>query len=204
MTESSGGEGPRVHAGDMGAHRATVGEPTDELSVNVPPTKPEALENARAAERAREPEEVFVAEPPVPDDRVGEQDTGEYRSARMDEQGRAKSHEHDAETMIVSHAPGGGSTRHAGTRADHHRAGDTTEADEARVRTEIVETRERVGETVEALTAKTDVKARLKEAAPANLHEAAEEVKKRPKLLVAAAGVVAALVIRKLLRRGRK
>jgi hypothetical protein len=58
------------HAGDVGARRTTVGMPTDHESVNVPPTRPGAAENALKAEAARQEHETFIPEPPMADDRT--------------------------------------------------------------------------------------------------------------------------------------
>ncbi|MFI6602459.1 hypothetical protein ACIBHX_39930 [Nonomuraea sp. NPDC050536] len=55
-------------AGDVGARRATVGAPTDTESVNVPLTRPGAVENALEAEQEHRPHETFVPEPPISDE----------------------------------------------------------------------------------------------------------------------------------------
>ncbi|MEU6715286.1 DUF3618 domain-containing protein [Nonomuraea sp. NPDC046802] len=59
-----------MHAGDVGARRTTVGTPTGGDSINVPPTRPGAADNARKAEAARRAHETFAPEPPVPDERT--------------------------------------------------------------------------------------------------------------------------------------
>ncbi|MEV5889230.1 DUF3618 domain-containing protein [Nonomuraea fuscirosea] len=57
------------HAGNVGARRATVGTPTEHESINVPPTRPGAAENAHRAEMARQEHETFIPETPIPDER---------------------------------------------------------------------------------------------------------------------------------------
>ncbi|MFC4014515.1 DUF3618 domain-containing protein [Nonomuraea purpurea] len=59
-----------MHAGDVGARRTTVGTPTEGDSINVPPTRPGAADNARRAEAARRAHETFAPEPPVPAERT--------------------------------------------------------------------------------------------------------------------------------------
>ncbi|MCA2220615.1 DUF3618 domain-containing protein [Nonomuraea aurantiaca] len=74
------------HAGDVGARRTTVGMPTDHESVNVPPTRPGAAENATKAEAARQEHETFIPEPPLVDDRTeaAEAREGETESLRAE------------------------------------------------------------------------------------------------------------------------
>ena len=83
----------------MGARRATVGEPTDSESINVPVTRPGAAENAHKAERAREGHETFIPEAPQRDDR-----TDAVRSRAVEEESlqdgesrHEKRHEPDGE-----------------------------------------------------------------------------------------------------------
>jgi len=75
-------------------------------------------------------------------------------------------------------------------------------ADPDQLRGEIAEAREELGETVEALVAKVDVKARAKEKveeqkaqAQEKVEEATEQVKERPVPVAAIAGGVVALVV---------
>ena len=67
---------------------------------------------------------------------------------------------------------------------------------------EIERTRQRLGETVEALAAKTDVKARAQEKAnqlttrlKGKANQAREQIKKRPMPVAASAGAVVAVVM---------
>jgi hypothetical protein len=69
------------------------------------------------------------------------------------------------------------------------------------LREEIRHTRADLGETVQALAAKADVKARMKESAAhtkdrvrESLHEAVESVRRRPAPWLAAAAAAAALI----------
>ncbi|GAA1740822.1 DUF3618 domain-containing protein [Nonomuraea bangladeshensis] len=140
------------HAGDVGAHRATVGAPTEPESVNVPPTRPGATENARRAEAAREGHETFIPEGPIRDERAEA-----VESLRTEE--RSMREVHRAE-------------RAHGTR---RRADDEDEDDgRAAVRRDIEETREQLGRTVSALADKADVKSRASHAAEVAKDRAAE------------------------------
>ena len=163
MSETNPGHADRVHAGDVGARRATVGTPTDRESVNVPPTRPGAAENAHEDEIRRRPEETFIPETPEPDDR-----TDAVRSRAVEEEslrggapvsgsGPATSYRKDGHTQD-------------GHRKDGHRSGD----EEAQLRESIEEPRRELGETVSALAHKADVKARAAEAAESAKHRAAE------------------------------
>ena len=68
----------------------------------------------------------------------------------------------------------------------------TTSADDQQeLEKEIEQTRERLGETVEALTAKVDVKARAQE----KLGQAGQQIRKRPIPAAATAGVIGVLVL---------
>jgi hypothetical protein len=205
------------HAGNVGAHRATVGTPTERESINVPPTREGAAENARQAEVAREGHETFVPEAPVQDER-----TEAVENLRPEEESlrgtRTGDRTRDDQT----------GTR-TGTRRESRksrRRGERGEDDDegGDVRRDIEETRRELGETVSALAAKTDVKARAGHAAEVARSRAAgaaetvkgkasqvagkvrgaapEQVKarKRPMLLVMAAGAVTALVVRRMMQ----
>jgi hypothetical protein len=83
--------------------------------------------------------------------------------------------------------------------------------DPDQLRGEIAEAREELGETVEALVAKTDVKGRAKDKvddqkarARAKLNELTEQVKDKPTPVAAAVGGVGALLLLVLLRRRRR
>ncbi|WP_221762175.1 DUF3618 domain-containing protein [Nonomuraea sp. WAC 01424] len=215
------------HAGDVGARRATVGTPTERESINVPPTRPGAAENARKAELARQAHETFIPEVPAPDDRT---EMVEDRAAEE----RAFA-ERAAEERAASGRHGKGDHRgHRGHR-DHE--------EEDEVRRNIKETRNELGDTVSALAAKTDIKSRaaeaagaakgkvaeatgvakgkaaeaagtakgmasevagkVREATPDQVKDAATEARKRPVLLLAVAGAVIAVVVRRLRKRNR-
>jgi cobalamin biosynthesis protein CobT len=83
--------------------------------------------------------------------------------------------------------------------------------DPDQLRGEIAEAREELGETVEALAAKADVKGRAKDKvyeqkarARAKLNEVTEQVKKKPAPVAAVVGGVGALLLLVLLRRRRR
>jgi cobalamin biosynthesis protein CobT len=83
--------------------------------------------------------------------------------------------------------------------------------DPDQLRGEIAEAREELGETVEALAAKADVKGRAKDKvyeqkarARAKLEEVTEQVKKKPAPVAAVVGGVGALLLLVLLRRRRR
>ncbi|MBB5784644.1 DUF3618 domain-containing protein [Nonomuraea jabiensis] len=194
------------YAGNVGARRATVGTPTERESINVPPTRPGAAENARRVEEERTAHETFAPEPIIPDERAQalEREWAEAESPR---------HHH-----------------HSGARHTPGTAGGTGHQEESNVRKEIQETRRELGETVGALAAKADVKARaahvaetakdraadvagsvkekatemagkVREGTPHQVKDAAGQARKRPMLLVAAAGAVTAFVVRRMMQR---
>jgi Protein of unknown function (DUF3618) len=72
-------------------------------------------------------------------------------------------------------------------------AGIAGSRDPAELRSEIEQTREALGGTVEALATKTDVKAQLR--------EKVQDAKENPRALAIAGAVVVALLARRLLRR---
>jgi len=67
----------------------------------------------------------------------------------------------------------------------------------AEIRAEIDETREELGDTVEALAEKTDLKTQAK----AKFEDARARVERNPKPVATAGGLVALLVLWRLLRR---
>ncbi|MEU4577509.1 DUF3618 domain-containing protein [Nonomuraea sp. NPDC023979] len=137
MSETDPGRSDQ-HAGTVGARRATVGTPTDAESINVPPTRPGAAENAHEAELAREEHETFIPEPPQADDR-----TDAVRSRATEEESLT----------------GGRAAKRSGS--EHRTQGDDADA----VREDIRQTRRELGETVSALARKADVKSRAADAA---------------------------------------
>ncbi|MEW9549156.1 DUF3618 domain-containing protein [Nonomuraea sp. NPDC050783] len=169
MSETNPGYSEQ-HAGDIGAHRATVGTPTEPESVNVPATRPGAAENARREEASRKGHETFVPQPPIEDDRTDAVDSRRTEERSMEGTNRTDT-------------PGGTSTRTGTTReggtAPARRTtgdGDDDEDDAARraVRRDIEETRAELGRTVSALAGKADVKARASHAAETAKERAAE------------------------------
>ncbi|MET7329103.1 DUF3618 domain-containing protein [Nonomuraea sp. NPDC005650] len=220
MSETDPGH-PGQHAGDVGARRAMVGTPTERESINVPPTRPGAAENARRVEEERMAHETFPPEAPF---------DKEQTEALEREWAEAESPRHHRGGTRQAHGTTGRGTKHR---------------EEGDVRKEIEETRRELGDTVSALAAKTDVKARaahaaeaakdraagmagsardraagmagsvkekasemagkVREGTPHQVKDAAGQVRKGPVLLVAAAGAVTAFVIRRMmLRRHRR
>jgi uncharacterized protein YjbJ (UPF0337 family) len=151
MSEMNPGRTDKQHAGTMGARRAVVGEPTDNESINVPPTRPGAAENAHEAERAREGHETFVPEAPQRDDR-----TDAVRSRAVEEESLQGGEPRHGERP----GPDGETPRH---RPDGERRHGGQDAED--VRQDIRQTRQELGETVHALAHKADVKSRAGEAA---------------------------------------
>jgi hypothetical protein len=148
MSEMNPGRTDKQHAGTVGARRAAVGEPIDHESINVPPTRPGAAENAHEAERAREGHETFVPEAPQRDDR-----TDAVRSRAVEEESLQ-----------------GGEPRHEQHPSDerherHHSQDGAIQQGADDVRQDIRQTRQELGETVHALAQKADVKSRAGEAA---------------------------------------
>ncbi|MGI5288852.1 DUF3618 domain-containing protein [Nonomuraea polychroma] len=191
MSETDPGYDREHHAGDVGARRARVGTPTERESINVPPTRPGAEENARRAEEAREEHETFIPETPIRDER-----SEATESLRTEEESLQGTH------------------------------GNPDDEEEGDVRKDIKETRQDLGETVGALADKADLKGRAGNAAETAKDKAAEaaetvktkaadaadtvkstatdaagEAKKRPMLLIAAAGAVVAFMVRRIVRR---
>ncbi|MEU4512429.1 DUF3618 domain-containing protein [Nonomuraea wenchangensis] len=147
------------HAGDVGAHRATVGAPTEPESINVPLTRPGATENARRAEAEREGHETFIPEAPIRDERAEA-----VESLRTEERSMR-------EVSRTEHGAG----RERGAHGTRRRAADEDDDDgRAAVRRDIEETREQLGRTVSALADKADVKSRASHAAEVAKGRAAE------------------------------
>ncbi|MFI7447517.1 DUF3618 domain-containing protein [Nonomuraea sp. NPDC049714] len=153
MSEMNPGRTDKQHAGTVGARRAAVGEPIDHESINVPPTRPGAAENAHEAERAREGHETFVPEAPQRDDR-----TDAVRSRAVEEEslqgGEPRHEQHPSDE------------RHSRERHERRHSQDGARQQDADdVRQDIRQTRQELGETVHALAQKADVKSRAGEAA---------------------------------------
>jgi len=190
MSEMNPGYADDQHAGDVGARRATVGTPTDHESVNVPPTRPGAAENAQEAEAARQADETFIPEPPQVDDRT---DAVKSRAVEEDSLSGGTPEHMPEETnperaataqptpptrpthSTRSTQPATSSREPAGHPHGRHgrETADGDEDDEGRVRRDIEEARRELGETVEALAHKVDVKSRAAEAAESAKEKAA-------------------------------
>ena len=67
----------------------------------------------------------------------------------------------------------------------------TAPDDQQELEKEIEQTREQLGETVDALAAKVDVKTRAQD----KLGQAGQQIRKRPVLAAATAGLIGALVL---------
>ncbi|WP_188187697.1 DUF3618 domain-containing protein [Nonomuraea sp. SYSU D8015] len=183
------------HAGDVGARRATVGTPTERESINVPPTRPGAAENARQAEAAREEHETFIPEAPIRDERseAAESLRTEEESLRGARGSHGEGEDDDVRKNIsqtreqlgetVSELAGKADVKGRATSAAETAKGKATEA----------------AEMVKGKT--SEVADKVSEATPDRVKDAAEEAKKRPVLLIAAAGAVAAFVVRRMMRR---
>ncbi|MFC4113867.1 DUF3618 domain-containing protein [Nonomuraea zeae] len=205
------------HAGDVGARRATVGTPTEHESINVPPTRPGAAENARRAEAARQEHETFVPEAPVPDERTegtesrrteeepvrGERtgdDDEEEDDVRKDiEQTRKELG--DTVSALADKADVKGRASHA-AEVTRDRAVEAAEVvkDRAVEAAEVV--KDRAVDAAEVVKDKaSEVASKVRESAPDQVKDAAAEARKRPVLLIAVGGTVLALVVRRMMRR---
>jgi hypothetical protein len=229
MSETDPGRSEQ-HAGDVGAHRATVGTPTERESINVPPTRPGAADNARQAEIAREEHETFIPETPIPDERT---EAAESHTAEEESLGRGhgvdlekedddvrksikdtRNELGDTVSALADKADVKGRAAEAADKAKG-RAAEATgvakgKAAEAAgtakgVASEVAGTAKGVASEV-AGTAKgkaSEVAGKVRGATPEPVKEAATEAKKRPVLLLAAAGAVIALIVRRVRKRNR-
>lgn len=204
MSETDPGHSEQ-HAGDVGARRATVGTPTERESINVPPTRPGAAENARRAEAARHEHETFIPEAPIRDERSEAQE-----SLRTEEEslkgthGDADEEEDDVRKDIKETRDQLGDTVSAlAGKADvKGRAGSAAETAKGRATGAAEAVKSKAADAAEAVKGKTsEVADKVGDATPERVKDAAEEAKKRPVLLIAAAGAVAAFVVRRMMRR---
>lgn len=193
------------HAGDVGARRATVGTPTERESINVPPTRPGAAENARQAEAARQEHETFIPESPIKDERSEAQE-----SLRTEEEsltgarGDADEEEGDVRKDIKETREQLGETVSAlAGKADvKGRAGSAAERAKDKAAGAAEAVKAKASDAAEAVKEKTsEVTGKVGDATPDRVKDAAEEAKKRPVLLIAAAGAVVAFVVRRMVRR---
>ncbi|MEU1719388.1 DUF3618 domain-containing protein [Nonomuraea sp. NPDC005692] len=197
------------HAGDVGARRATVGTPTERESINVPPTRPGAAENARRAELARQEHETFIPETPMPDDR-----TEAVESRAVEEEslagGRGEDDEEEEEDDVRKSIKETRNELGDTVSALAHKAdlkGRATEA-AGTAKGKVAEmTGVAKGKAAEVTgTAKGmagEVAGKVREATPHQVKDAATGARKRPVLLLAAAAAVTALVVRRLRKRNR-
>ncbi|MFI6322678.1 DUF3618 domain-containing protein [Nonomuraea sp. NPDC050556] len=200
MTETDPGEGfEQGRAGEMGARRKPVGAPVDSGSVNVPQTRPGAAENALAAEAAREPHETFVPEPPnnpepPPDDRT---DTGEVSD--NDEETQVRKDISDARKDL-------GDTVEALADKMDVKARASDAADMAKDKAVMAADIAKDKAVVAADKAKEVAKDAM-DKMPDQVKDAADtvtqEAKKRPILVIAAVGTILALIIRRMMKRGK-
>ncbi|TMR19184.1 DUF3618 domain-containing protein [Nonomuraea turkmeniaca] len=203
MSETDPGYDSEHHAGDVGARRARVGTPTERESINVPPTRPGAAENARRAEAAREEHETFIPESPIRDER-----SEATESLRTEEESLQRTHgdpdddeeEGDVRKDIKETRQELGETVSAlADKADlKGRASNAAETAKGKA-TEAAETAK--GKAADAAETVKTKAADAAETVKSTAGDAAEEAKKRPVLLIAAAGAVAAFVLRRLVRR---
>ncbi|MER6948589.1 hypothetical protein ABT294_31675 [Nonomuraea sp. NPDC000554] len=164
MSETDSGY-THTHAGEVGARRVTVGDPTDHESINVPLTRPGASENAHLAEEHRMAHAVFDPEVPV---QAVEEEADVRKSTKE------------------IRREGGGTVSALADKVDvKGRASDVTAVAKGKV---------------------TEVADKLRDVTPDQVKDvadkAAAQARKRPMLLlVFLAGVVAAFVVRRIVRR---
>ncbi|MEV4170969.1 MULTISPECIES: DUF3618 domain-containing protein [unclassified Nonomuraea] len=196
MSETDPGHSEQ-HAGDVGARRATVGTPTERESINVPPTRPGAAENARRAEAARQEHETFIPETPIPDERseAAENLRTEEESLRGARGADDEEEEDDVRKDIQETRREMGETVSAlAEKADvKGRAEHAAEV-----------AKDRAADAAEAVRDKaSEVASKVREGTPDQVKDAAAEARKRPVLLIAVVGAVTAFVVRRVLRRRR-
>ncbi|MEV4071025.1 DUF3618 domain-containing protein [Nonomuraea fuscirosea] len=219
------------HAGNVGARRATVGTPTEHESINVPPTRPGAAENAHRAEVARQEHETFIPETPIPDERseaagshrTEEESMGGARGEDDDQEDEddvrrdiEKTRQELGETVSALAAKtdvkgrAGHAAEVAKDRAGHaaelakDKAGHAAELakDKAGHAAELA--RDRAAGAADVVRDRAaDVAEKVKAGTPDQVKDVAAEARKRPVMLVALAGVVVAFVARRMMRRRR-
>ncbi|MEV0158970.1 DUF3618 domain-containing protein [Nonomuraea fuscirosea] len=219
------------HAGNVGARRATVGTPTEHESINVPPTRPGAAENAHRAEVARQEHETFIPETPIPDERseaagshrTEEESMGGARGEDDDQEDEddvrrdiEKTRQELGETVSALAAKtdvkgrAGHAAELAKDKAGHaaelakDKAGHAAELakDKAGHAAELA--RDRAAGAADVVRDRAaDVAEKVKAGTPDQVKDVAAEARKRPVMLVALAGVVVAFVARRMMRRRR-
>ncbi|MGN9842347.1 DUF3618 domain-containing protein [Nonomuraea sp. H19] len=193
------------HAGNVGARRATVGTPTEGESINVPPTRPGAAENAREAEAAREGHETFIPQAPIRDERS--EDTESLRTEEESlrgTQGDYGEEEADVRKNIKETREGLGETVNslAGKADVKGRASSAAETAKSRAAGAAETAKSRAAGTAGTVKDKTsETVGKVSETAQEQVQEVTAVLKKRPVLLIAAAGTVVAFVVRRVIRR---
>ncbi|MEV0346104.1 DUF3618 domain-containing protein [Nonomuraea sp. NPDC050680] len=221
------------HAGDVGARRTTVGMPTDHESVNVPPTRPGAAENAMKAEAARQEHEIFIPEPPVADERT---EAAGAREGKTEPLGAESANDDEEEDDVHKNIKDtrqelGNTVAALADKADvKGRANDAAEAakgkvtevagvakDKAAVVAEVAKdkavvvaelAKDKAVEVADVAKDKAaEVADKVRDVTPDQVKGAADKVtteaRKRPVLAIVAAGALVALVLRRIVRRNR-
>jgi hypothetical protein len=218
MSETDPGHSEQ-HAGDVGARRATVGTPTERESINVPPTRPGAAENAREAEVARQEHETFIPEAPIPDER-----SEAVEHLRTEEESMRGAHGEDDEededdvrknieetrremgetvSQLAAKADVKGRAGHAAEVAKD-RAGHAAEVAKDRAGHAAEVAKDRAADAAETVRGKaSEVAGKVRDHTPDQVKDAAAGAKKRPVVLIAAIGAVTAFVLRRMMRRRR-
>ncbi|NBE98065.1 DUF3618 domain-containing protein [Nonomuraea sp. KC401] len=218
MSETDPGYTGQQHAGDVGAHRATVGTSTERESVNVPPTRPGAAENARQAEAAREEHEVFIPEAPVADERSEAARNQRTEEESLRGEGGADDEEEDdvrkdiqqtrrdlGETVsaLAGKADVKSRAGHAAQTA-RDKAGHVAETAKGRAGRVAETARGRAGHAAETVRGKaSDVAGKARESTPEQARDVAAQARKRPVLLVAALGAVLGFMVRRMMMKRR-
>ncbi|MEU4230492.1 DUF3618 domain-containing protein [Nonomuraea sp. NPDC026600] len=220
------------HAGDVGARRTTVGMPTDHESVNVPPTRPGAAENALKAEAARREHGTFIPEPPMADDRT---EATEAREGEAESPGTGSGNDDEEEDDVPKNIKDtrdelGNTVAALADKTDvKGRANDAPEAAKGKAAEVAEVAKGRAVEVAELAKDKAAVVAdaakdkaavavdvakdkaaevadKVRDVTPDQVKDAADKVateaRKRPVLAIAAAGIVV-LLLRRIMRRNR-
>ncbi|MGW0805353.1 DUF3618 domain-containing protein [Nonomuraea sp. NPDC002799] len=206
MSETDPGHSEQ-HAGTVGAHRATVGTPTESESINVPPTRPGAAENARQAEAARQEHETFIPEAPIPDERAEAAE-----SSRAEEEslhpGRGEDDDEEEEDDVrkdikETRRELGDTVSALADKVDvKARAGHAAETAKIMAADAAETVKGKASEVASEVAGKaSEVAGKVRESTPDQFKDAATEARKRPVLLIALAGAVVAFVVRRVVRR---
>ncbi|GAA2204780.1 hypothetical protein GCM10009850_005360 [Nonomuraea monospora] len=207
MSETDPGHSEQ-HAGDVGARRATVGTPTERESINVPPTRPGAADNARRAEVAREEHETFIPEAPIEDERseAAEHSRTEEESVR----GASGDDEEEEEDRVrrdiqETRREMGETVSQLAAKADvKARAGHAAEIAKERAVGAAEVAKERAVGAADTVKGKAfEVADKVRENTPDQVKDAAAEARKRPVVLFVAVGAVTAFVVRRMMKRRR-